>query len=241
MVIEESEKRYHISRGMAFFQHVFVVQLLNKLYNVKGHYFSSNAVDSQQAGGTIDVPLAQTGEGIAECELLKWFVQDGDHVEEYQPLCEVQSDKATIEITSRYKEKVSKILHAPGDHIKVGETLLHLVVDDSAVPFNDYDASVVSDGSKSDEHKLELRKSHANDNLSTPAVRSLAKQHGIDLADVTGSGKHGRILKEDVLKYGVEKGIVDDKPAFNPTSIETMSGPEEQLQEMARAQKESCK
>ncbi|XP_023746240.2 lipoamide acyltransferase component of branched-chain alpha-keto acid dehydrogenase complex, mitochondrial [Lactuca sativa] len=167
---------------------------LNKLYNVKGHYFSSNAEDSQHAGGIIDVPLAQTGEGIAECELLKWFVQDS-----------------------------------------VGETLLQLVVEDSAVPFNDSDASVVSDGSKFDEHKLELRKSHANDNLSTPVVRSLAKQHGIDLADVTGSGKHGRILKEDVLKYGVEKGIVDDKPAFNPTSIEPMSGPEEQLQEMVES------
>ena len=49
---------------------------MNKLYNVKGHYFSSNAEDSQHAGGIIDVPLAQTGEGIAECELLKWFVQD---------------------------------------------------------------------------------------------------------------------------------------------------------------------
>ncbi|CAI9302387.1 unnamed protein product [Lactuca saligna] len=110
--------------------------------------------------------------------------------------------------------------------------MLLLVVDDSAVPFNDSDASVLFDGSKSDEHKLELRKSHANDNLSTPAIRSLAKQHGIDLADVTRSGKHGRILKEDVLKYGVEKGIIDDKPSFNPTFIEPMFGPEEQLQEM---------
>nr|KAJ0202368.1 hypothetical protein LSAT_V11C600319830 [Lactuca sativa] len=167
--------------------------LLNKLYNVKGHYFSSNAEDSQHTGGIIDVPLAQTGENVNSSNGL------------------------------------SKILHAPGDIIKVGETLLQLVVDDSVVPFNDSDASVVSDGSKSDEHKLELRKSHANDNLSTPAVRSLANQHGIDLADVTGNGKHGRILKEDVLKYGVEKGIPDNKPTFNPTSIEPMSGPEEQL------------
>lgn len=47
------------------------------------------------------------------------FVSQGDHVEEYQPLCEVQSDKATIEITSRYKGKVVKVLHVPGDIIKV--------------------------------------------------------------------------------------------------------------------------
>nr|KAJ0213913.1 hypothetical protein LSAT_V11C400164060 [Lactuca sativa] len=169
------------------------------LYNVKGHYFSSNAEDSQHAGGIIDHKLVKVLQNVNSSNGL------------------------------------SKILHAPGDIIKVGETLLQLVVEDSAVPFNDSDASVVSDGSKFDEHKLELRKSHANDNLSTPVVRSLAKQHGIDLADVTGSGKHGRILKEDVLKYGVEKGIVDDKPAFNPTSIEPMSGPEEQLQEMVES------
>ncbi|KAH9615172.1 hypothetical protein KSS87_020719 [Heliosperma pusillum] len=70
-------------------------------------------------GGIVDVPLAQTGEGIAECELIKWFVQEGDLVEEFQPLCEVQSDKATIEITSRYKGKITSILHTPGEIVKV--------------------------------------------------------------------------------------------------------------------------
>ncbi|KAB2599377.1 lipoamide acyltransferase component of branched-chain alpha-keto acid dehydrogenase complex [Pyrus ussuriensis x Pyrus communis] len=55
--------------------------------------------------GIVEVPLAQTGEGIAECKLLKWFVREVDQVDEFQPLCEVQSDKATIEITSRYLGK----------------------------------------------------------------------------------------------------------------------------------------
>ncbi|KAL4570336.1 hypothetical protein LXL04_025988 [Taraxacum kok-saghyz] len=207
---------------------------LNNWYNVSGRYFSTNAVNSQPTDGIIDVPLAQTGEGIAECELLKWFVLEGEQVEEYQPLCEVQSDKATIEITSRYKGKVSKILHTPGDIIKVGETLLQLSVDESAVVTIPSDASTDSDAS--DEQKLEFKKTHGNENLSTPAVRSLAKQHGIDLDDVIGSGKNGRILKEDVLNYGIEKGTIEDKPAsFNPTSIEPMSGPEEKLQEMAES------
>lgn len=201
---------------------------LNNWYNIKGHFYSTNALESQPVNGIVDVPLAQTGEGIAECELLKWFVQEGDQVEEYQPLCEVQSDKATIEITSRYKGKVAKVLHTPGDIVKVGETLLRLVVDESSVPFD------ASDASESVDHKFDHQKTQRNETLSTPAVRSLAKQHGIDLDDVIGSGKHGRILKEDVLKYAVEKGIIDDKPAsFNPTSIEPMTGPEEQLQEMA--------
>lgn len=46
------------------------------MYNVKGNYFSTNALNSQPVEGIVDIPLAQTGEGIAECELLKWFVQE---------------------------------------------------------------------------------------------------------------------------------------------------------------------
>lgn len=208
---------------------------LNNLYNVKGHYFSTNALESQPVDGIVDIPLAQTGEGIAECELLKWFVKEGDQVEEYQPLCEVQSDKATIEITSRYNGKVSKVLHIPGDIIKVGETLLKLTVD-SSVSFDASETPLGSDASDSNDHKPEFRNTKKGGALCTPAVRSLAKEHGIDVDDVTGTGKHGRISKEDILNYAVEKGIIEDKPAlFNPTSIEPMTGPEETLHEMAES------
>ncbi|KAJ6430887.1 hypothetical protein OIU84_018402 [Salix udensis] len=98
--------------------------------------FSSQALaDEGMSGGiVVDVPLAQTGEGIAECELLKWFVKEGDEIEDFQPLCEVQSDKATIEITSRYKGKVAQFLYVPGDIVKVGETLLKMkgIIKDSS-------------------------------------------------------------------------------------------------------------
>ncbi|XP_071693270.1 lipoamide acyltransferase component of branched-chain alpha-keto acid dehydrogenase complex, mitochondrial-like [Rutidosis leptorrhynchoides] len=204
------------------------------VYDIKGHYFSTNALNSQPVEGIVDIPLAQTGEGIAECELLKWFVQEGDQIEEYQPLCEVQSDKATIEITSRYNGKVAKVLHIPGDIVKVGETLLRLTVDDSQVPLGTSEATIGSDASESDEHKSEFSKTKKGASLCTPAVRSLAKEHGIDIDDVVGTGKHGRISKEDVLRYGVEKGVIDDKPGLlNPTHIEPMAGPEEKLHEMA--------
>ncbi|KAI3728107.1 hypothetical protein L6452_16736 [Arctium lappa] len=209
---------------------------LNNCYNVKGHYFSTNALASQPVGGVVDVPLAQTGEGIAECELLKWFVQEGDQVEEYQPLCEVQSDKATIEITSRYKGIVAKVLHIPGDIVKVGETLLKLTVDDSPVPFDVSETLLDSDTSNSDDLKPELRKTQKGGALATPAVRVLAKQHGLDIDDVLGTGKDGRVLKEDVLNYSVEKGIITDKPAsFNPSYIGPMSGPEEKLHEITES------
>ncbi|XP_065863682.1 lipoamide acyltransferase component of branched-chain alpha-keto acid dehydrogenase complex, mitochondrial [Euphorbia lathyris] len=180
----------------------------NIQHKVNGRFFSSHALGDLAAGGIVDVPLAQTGEGIAECELLKWFVQEGDEVEEFQPVCEVQSDKATIEITSRYKGKVSQILYVPGDIVKVGETLLKMVVEGST------GASSIPDGAghpKPPDFKLE--KGQPGGILCTPAVRHLANQYGINLNGITGTGKDGRVLKEDVLQYGLEKGIIRDSPA----------------------------
>ncbi|KAK3189415.1 hypothetical protein Dsin_028976 [Dipteronia sinensis] len=166
--------------------------------------YTTHALADLLPSGIVDVPLAQTGEGIAECELLQWFVKEGDQVEEFQPLCEVQSDKATIEITSRYKGKVAQILYVPGNIVKVGETLLKM----------DVEGYVASTLSSSDLESIkppalesielpgsEVSKNTKGGALSTPAVRHLAKEYGIDLNDVRGTGKDGRVLKEDVLKH----------------------------------------
>ncbi|KAJ0034466.1 hypothetical protein Pint_24480 [Pistacia integerrima] len=192
-------------------------------YTVSRCCYSSHALPDVPAGGIVDVPLAQTGEGIAECELLKWFVKEGDQVDEFQPLCEVQSDKATIEITSRYQGKVAQILHVPGSIVKVGETLLQMAVEECLVstPSSDVLESVKPPGSKD----VNLPDSKQNENaiggiLCTPAVRHHAKQYGINLNDVRGSGKDGRILKEDVLKYSAQKGIVEASSASDSSDSE---------------------
>ncbi|KAL2339016.1 hypothetical protein Fmac_013462 [Flemingia macrophylla] len=207
-------------------------------------WFSTQPVLDLPASKIVDVPLAQTGEGIAECELLKWYVQEGDYVVDFQPLCEVQSDKATIEITSRYKGKVSNILYSPGDIVKVGETLLKILIDESAFSSAtlgdsenpkspDFDRALVNESvfttvidDLNDAKPLDSDpgKGRQTGVLSTPAVRSLAKQHGIDINEVCGTGKDGRVLKEDVLNFAVMKGITK-----NPsTLLHTDSG--EQLQ-----------
>lgn len=114
---------------------------------------------------------------------------------------------------------------------------MKLSVDDSSVPVRGADPALGSDTSDSDDNKQELnKKSKKGEVLCTPAVRSFAKELNIDINDVTGTGKHGRISKEDVLKYAVEKGIIEDKPELlNPGSIEPMVGPEEKLQELAES------
>lgn len=73
--------------------------------------------------------LADIGEGIAEVELMQWFVQPGDHVQQFDRICEVQSDKATVEITSRYDGTVTSLDHVVGDMVKVGEPLMYILAD----------------------------------------------------------------------------------------------------------------
>lgn len=182
---------------------------------------SSLAWIDPPAGAVVDVPLAQTGEGIAECELLKWFVEENDNVEEFQRLCEVQSDKATIEITSRFKGKVHQILFTPGDIVKVGETLLKLLVEETDAPLipeglvnkDSLNSGLCESGCQTSTDSEPSMKGV----LSTPAVRHLARKYDININDVRGTGKDGRILKEDVLEYANTKGN-HEVPSISYTS-----------------------
>ncbi|KAK6161089.1 hypothetical protein DH2020_004470 [Rehmannia glutinosa] len=205
-------------RTLFFLSNRYEGNALNTSFGIKGCKFTTQTMVDLPIGGVVDVPLAQTGEGIAECELLKWFVQEGNQVEEFQPLCEVQSDKATIEITSRYTGKVLKFLHVPGNIVKVGETLLKMVVDENAFSNQCFEASEVikvqgSNVSELDVVDLGLRKAKIGGVLATPAVRNFAKQLGVNIEDVHGTGKEGRVLKEDVLSYAASEGILKESSA----------------------------
>ncbi|RLN94047.1 hypothetical protein BBJ28_00019015 [Nothophytophthora sp. Chile5] len=79
----------------------------------------------------IPFKLADIGEGIAEVEVLQWFVKAGDTVQQFQNVCEVQSDKATVEITSRYDGVVAKVHYDVGAMAKVGSTLIDIEVDEA--------------------------------------------------------------------------------------------------------------
>jgi 2-oxoisovalerate dehydrogenase E2 component (dihydrolipoyl transacylase) len=77
-------------------------------------------------GGGIPFLLADIGEGIKEVELLQWFVQPGENVRQFDRVCEVQSDKATVEITSRYDGVVLELAGGVGDMMQVGKPLLYI-------------------------------------------------------------------------------------------------------------------
>ena len=132
--------------------------------------------------------LPDIGEGIVECELLAWLVAEGDTVVEDQPVAEVMTDKATVQIPAMYSGVITKLHYQTGDIAKVHQPLFAMDVSG----MND-DLDTQRTTNMSMQHSGRQHKS-----LASPAVRRLAKESGIDINLIKGSGNKGRIMKGDV-------------------------------------------
>ncbi|KAH8386650.1 hypothetical protein KR093_001754 [Drosophila rubida] len=151
--------------------------------------------------------LSDIGEGIREVTVKEWFVKVGDTVEQFDNLCEVQSDKASVTITSRYDGKITKIFHSIDELALVGKPLLEFEVANDDEEQDDSESN--SSASSSSDSDVEQKSDSATISAiagrlitpATPAVRRLAKEHQLDLAQVPPTGKNGRVLKGDILEY----------------------------------------
>jgi len=150
----------------------------------------------------VDFKLTDIGEGIFEVEVLKWFVNVGDSIQEFDKICEVQSDKANVEITSRYQGVVKSLLYDVGDLARVGKTLIK--IEQSVAP--DSDSTDSSDDEISESGTAAATSVTSASQLGskqkpllTPAVRRIIKEHNLDVNNIVASGPQGRILKGDVL------------------------------------------
>ncbi len=132
-----------------------------------------------------DVKFPDVGEGITEGQLVKWLVQVGDVISRDQAVAEIETDKAIVEIPSPHAGKVLALHGAEGDVIKVGSTL-----------------AVIG----GEEEKVEMVEAKVEEGvkpgrvLATPHTRKLARELGVDITQVEGSGPGGRITDEDVKK-----------------------------------------
>ena len=152
-----------------------------------------------------DFILPDIGEGIVECEVIEWKVKEGDLVEEDQVVVDVSTDKAIVEIPSMYNGRVTKLYYAEGDIAKVHGALFAIEIEGASLiaegSLSGADGSLLAEGSQS---VVSTEKpTHVNQSkvLTTPAVRKMAREHDLDLGTITGSGKQGRVLKEDVLDF----------------------------------------
>jgi pyruvate dehydrogenase E2 component (dihydrolipoamide acetyltransferase) len=144
------------------------------------------------------------GEGIAEAEIVRWLVKEGDSVKEDQDLLEVETDKALLTLNSPYTGKITKLHGQEGEIIKVGDVLTTVEAggeEKSAVEADKKDSGTVV-GSLGDNEVVDV----VQPVQAVPAVRALAKQLGINLASVKGTGPGGRITKEDVERAATKTG-----------------------------------
>lgn len=133
-----------------------------------------------------------------EVTVKEWYVKEGDKVSQFDSICEVQSDKASVTITSRYDGVIRKLYYEVDATALVGTPLVDIETESSSEVAQEEDV-VETPAMAREEHTHQEIKGHKTQ--ATPAVRRLAMENNIKLSEVVGTGKDGRILKEDILNF----------------------------------------
>jgi len=145
---------------------------------------------------TVQFNLSDIGEGIKEVTVKEWFVAPGDTVAQFDNICEVQSDKASVTITSKYDGVIKKLYYQVDDIAQTGDPLIDVEIEGS-----DTAPATATVLSTQDEGETEKEIPEKESVLATPAVRRVAMEQGVKLSQVQGSGKNGRVLKDDVFAF----------------------------------------
>lgn len=163
-----------------------------------------------------DVVMPQMGESIAEGTITKWLVKVGDSVERDQPLFEISTDKVDAEIPSPASGTLLEVLHQEGETVGVDKVVARIggageaaapapvPAAAAAAPEAPAPAAPAAAGTLSEEERLKV--------FSSPVVRKIAQEEGVDLSRVEGTGAQGRVTKKDILSH------LEARPAEAPAA-----------------------
>jgi len=147
----------------------------------------------------VDFKFPDVGEGIHEGKIVKWLVKIGDVVKSDQPLVEVETDKAVVELPSPAAGKILKITHKEGEEIKVGEVLVSIGGEGEKAPAASPVApSVVSKIVEAVKGPAAPAPEKPKRVLAAPATRALARELGVNIEAIAGTGPTGRVTSGDV-------------------------------------------
>lgn len=163
----------------------------------------------------LEFRLPDVGEGIATAEIVAWQVAEGDQVTEHQDLVEIQTDKATVVIPCPANGVITRLCGTPGDTLDVGAVLAVIEADGAA-------AAPVAAANGAGEPAARATAgagapARAGAPLAAPTTRRLARELGVALEDVAGSGPHGRIVREDVERAAAGSAASAAPKATAPT------------------------
>src|SRR5258707_4739402 len=141
-----------------------------------------------------DVVLPNLGFGMEEGRLIAWLKQAGDSVKKGEPIAEIESDKATVELEAVVDGVLQEILYPPDSVVPVGAVLAHIRTA-GAIPIQGSApvALEVSSPAPSDESTGKTRR-------VTPLARRVADEQGVNLSNVQGTGPAGRVTRSDVQR-----------------------------------------
>lgn len=145
--------------------------------------------------------LPDIGEGIVECELVEWLVSEGDWVEEDQPIADVMTDKALVQIPAIKAGKIAKLHYRKGQLAKVHAPLFAIEVKHMASAPAATANTVTAANAAPAAQIVNAEPARQGKALASPAVRRMARSLDIDLSQVPGTGKHGRVYKEDITRF----------------------------------------
>nr|BAL52984.1 pyruvate dehydrogenase E2 component (dihydrolipoamide acetyltransferase) [uncultured Acetothermia bacterium]BAL60156.1 pyruvate dehydrogenase E2 component (dihydrolipoamide acetyltransferase) [Candidatus Acetothermum autotrophicum] len=178
--------------------------------------------------------LPDIGEGVHEGEIVKWLVKEGDFVREDQPMVEVMTDKATVEIPAPRAGKILKLNAKEGEVVKVGSVLVIIEEVGEAKPEPKREAvTAAAPPPKPEPEPITTTIAAtaaavtapppsppmppAQRVLATPATRKLARELGVDISQIQGTGPGGRVTDEDVRRFAAARTAPAPTPAPAPT------------------------
>ena len=174
---------------------------------------ATSAVQQVTSTDSIDFILPDIGEGIVECELVEWLVKEGDSIVEDQPIADVMTDKALVQIPAMHSGVIEKLFYKQGEIAKVHAPLFSMKIDGPLISENAKGADA-SDGTQKSVAVSEVKQAVKTDSsveptqaaakgkaVASPAVRRVARELNVNISEVTGSGKKGRVYKDDVVAF----------------------------------------
>ena len=155
----------------------------------------------------LKMEIPSPGESISEVEIAQWLVSDGEYVDKDQIIAEIDSDKATLELPAE-QSGVITLKAEEGDVVEVGQVVCH--IDTEAEGISKEKPTVSDISQKNLEVKPDTDSDVSKSEILSPAARKIAEEKKIDISNITGTGKSGRITKQDVLLGKPAMGKVDD-------------------------------
>jgi 2-oxoisovalerate dehydrogenase E2 component (dihydrolipoyl transacylase) len=174
--------------------------------------------------------MPQLGESVTEGTIEKWLVEVGDTVNKYDPIAEVNTDKVNAEVPSSYSGVIKELVAGEGDTIEVGELVCYIDVEGGAAKEEKQEESTGQQAIENiSEEKKEQDENQPMKRRYSPAVLRMSQENNIDLEQISGSGKGGRITRKDIQK------VIDSGEIPAPKQEQEVSEKKEEKKEAPKS------